>query len=306
MVDSCVNCVAGDLVKWGIVFASTTFPEPDRAVVMARAAESAGFESLWCPEHVVVAVGEGATAYGGSLDGRMDRLWRRGGIPDPLVWLAFVASQTSTINLGTNVVILPEHQPAVLAKSAATLDVLSKGRVRLGIGVGELPEEYEAVGMDFTNRGRRMDEYIEAIRALWREDVASFDGEHVRFDAVRCDPSPVRGTIPLHIGGASPAAIRRAARYGDGYFPWVGPGLDLHATLGRVIGEVRDEADRLGRDPAGIEITVGGARTVAEAERMAALGVHRMTVAIRAKELDEVVDELGRFGAEVIAATVDL
>jgi alkanesulfonate monooxygenase SsuD/methylene tetrahydromethanopterin reductase-like flavin-dependent oxidoreductase (luciferase family) len=145
-------------VKWGIVFASTTFPEPDRAVAMATAAELAGFESLWCPEHVVVGVGPNHTPYGGSLDGSMERLWKRGGIPDPLIWLAFVASQTSTIRLGTNVVIVPEHQPAVLAKSVASLEALSGGRVELGVGVGELPEEYQAVGMSFTDRGRRMDE----------------------------------------------------------------------------------------------------------------------------------------------------
>lgn len=293
-------------MKWGIVFASTTFPEPDRAVAMAQAAEAAGFESLWCPEHVVVAVGDGVTPYGGSLDGKMDRLWRRGGIPDPLVWLAFVASQTRRINLGTNVVILPEHQPAVFAKSAATLDSLSGGRVRLGIGVGELPEEYAAVGMRFSDRGKRMDEYIEAIRALWREEVTTFHGEHVRFEQVRCDPSPVNGTIPLHIGGASPAAIRRAARYGDGYFPWVGPGLDLHTKLRQVIGDVRSEAERLGRVPDEIEYTVGGFRTIAEAEQMAGLGVDRLVIAVRAKELGEVREELARFGEEVIAPTRDL
>lgn len=293
-------------MKWGIVFASTTFPEPDRAVAMATAAEAAGFESLWCPEHVVVAVGEGVTPYGGSPDGKMDRLWRRGGVPDPLVWLAFVASQTSTINLGTNVVIVPEHQPAVLAKSAATLDFLSGGRLQLGIGVGELPEEYAAVGMSFTDRGRRMDESIEAMRALWEQEVASYAGRHVSFENVRCDPSPARGTIPLHIGGASDAAVRRAARYGDGYFPWVGPGLDLHDTLARVIAGVRTEAERLGRDPDSIEMTVGGARSVDEAERLAKLGVDRLVVAVRSKELDAVRDELAAFGAEVIAATEDL
>jgi probable F420-dependent oxidoreductase len=293
-------------VKWGIVFASTSFPEPDRAIAMARIAESAGFESLWAPEHVVVAVGEGATPYGGSPDGRMDRLWKRGGVPDPLVWLAFVASQTSTIRLGTNVVILPEHQPAVIAKSVATLDALSGGRVLLGIGVGELPEEYAAVGMQFNNRGKRMDEYIEALRALWQNEVATFHGEHVRFDEVRCDPSPLSGTVPLHIGGASPAAVTRAAKYGDGYFPWVAPGLDLHATLRQVIGDVRAEADRLGRDPNSIEYTVGGARTLAEAEQMAALGVDRLTIAVRSKELGEVEDELGRFGDEIIRQTQDL
>ncbi len=226
-------------VKWGIVFASTAFPEPDRAVAMAKAAEAAGIESLWCPEHVVVAVGDHVTPYAGSLDGKMDRLWRRGGIPDPMVWLAFVAANTTVINLGTNVVILPEHQPAVFAKSVATLDSLSKGRVQLGIGVGELPEEYAAVGMEYTNRGRRMDEYIEAMRALWQQEVAAYHGKYVSFDGVRCDPSPVNGTVPLHIGGASPAAVRRAARYGDGYFPFVRPDLDLRETLGRVIPAVR-------------------------------------------------------------------
>lgn len=293
-------------MRWGIVFASTTFPEPDRAIAMARAAEAAGFDSLWCPEHVVVAVGEGATGYAGSPDGKMDRLWKRGGIPDPLVWLAFVAAQTSRILLGTNVVIAPEHQPAVLAKTVATLDSLSKGRVRLGIGVGELPEEYAAVGMEYTNRGRRMDETIEAMRALWEDEVATYHGEHVRFVEVRCDPRPFNGTVPLHIGGASAAAIRRAAKYGDGYFPWVGPGLDLHATLRQVISDVRAAAEQQGRDPDGIEYTVGGARTVAEAEQLAALGVDRLVIAVRAKDISAVVDELSTFGEQVIAPTADL
>ena len=293
-------------MKWGIVFSSTSFPEPDRAVAMARAAEEAGFESLWCPEHVVVAVGDNVTPYEGSLDGKMDRLWQRGGIPDPIVWLAFVASQTSTIRLGTNVVILPEHQPTVMAKSVATLDRLSGGRVELGIGVGVLPEEYGAVGMEFTNRGRRMDEYIEAMRALWEQEVSSYHGTFVSFDDVRCDPSPVNGTVPLHIGGASPAAVRRAARYGDGYFPYVGPTLDLHETLRQVIPAVRTEAERLGRDPGSVEMTVGGARTLEQVETMAGLGIDRMTIAVRAKEMEAVREELGRFGEEIILATRDM
>jgi probable F420-dependent oxidoreductase len=293
-------------MKWGIVFASTKFPHPDDAIDMAQAAEAAGFESLWCPEHVVSAVGDGVTPYSASPDGTMERLWRRGGIPDPIVWLTFVAARTTTINLGTNVVILPEHQPAVFAKSVATLDFLSKGRVRLGIGVGGLPEEYDVVGMEYTNRGKRMDEYIEAMRVLWQQEVATYHGTYVSFDNVRSDPSPFHGTVPLHIGGASPAAVRRAAKHGDGYFPWVGPGLDLHATLGQVIPAVRAEAEKLGRDPQSIEMTVGGARTVAEAEVMAKLGVNRLTIAIRSRETEAVRDELGAFGQDVIEATRDL
>lgn len=293
-------------MKWGIAFSSTAFPQPERAIAMAQAAERAGFESLWCPEHVVVAVGDSVTPYRASPDGRMDRLWKRGGIPDPLIWLAFVAAQTTDIKLGTNVVILPEHQPTVYAKTAASLDALSRGRLMLGIGVGELPEEYAAVGMAFSNRGRRMDESIEAMRALWTEEVATYRGAHVSFANVRCDPSPVHGTIPLHIGGTSNAALRRAARYGDGYFPWVDPDQDLDATLSRVIQHVRRDAEDLGRDPGAIEMTGGGARTVAEAERFAAIGIDRLVIAVHAKEPDAVEDELLGFGEQVIHPTRDL
>ena len=204
-----------DSMKWGIVYASTSFPEPDRAVAMATAAEAAGFESLWCPEHVVVPVGRDATPYRGSLDGKMDRVWRRGGLPDPLIWLAFVASHTTTIQLGTNVVIVPEHQPAVLAKSVATLDALSGGRVQLGVGVGELPEEYGAVGMEFTNRGQRMDEYLEAMRLLWKEEVASYHGQFVgRRGAVRPQPAPRHGAHPRRwdVIGGHPAGRPRRRR----------------------------------------------------------------------------------------------
>lgn len=127
-------------MKWGIVFSSTGFPDPDSAVALARAAEQAGFESLWSPEHVVMSKHPDATPYRGSPDGSMARLARRGGIPDPLIWFAYVASATSRIRFGTGVLILPEHQPVVLAKSAATLDHLCGGRLLLGVGVGDLPE----------------------------------------------------------------------------------------------------------------------------------------------------------------------
>jgi probable F420-dependent oxidoreductase len=293
-------------MKWGIVFASTGFPDPEGAVALARAAEQAGFESLWAPEHVVMCTSPAATPYRGSPDGSMARLGRRGGIPDPLIWFAYVAAATTRIRFGTGVVILPEHQPVVLAKSAATLDHLSGGRLLLGIGVGELPEEYLAVGMDFADRGRRMDEYIDAMRLLWCDDVATFNGRHLQFDRVECRPWPVRRSIPLLIGGSSDAAIRRAATRGDGYFPFVPPGQEPLVELPRLLSRVRAETRAAGRDPAAMEFTAGGARTVEDAKKYADLGVHRLTVAIRARTIGDMQQEVARLGDELVATTIDL
>ena len=289
-------------MKWGIVYASTSFPEPDRAVAMATAAEAAGFESLWCPEHVVVPVGRDATPYRGSLDGKMDRVWRRGGLPDPLIWLAFVASHTTTIQLGTNVVIVPEHQPAVLAKSVATLDALSGGRVQLGVGVGELPEEYGAVGMEFTNRGQRMDEYLEAMRLLWEEEVASYHGQFVAFDQVRCDPSPPGARCPSTSvgrhrrpsGGPSASATATSRTSGRsttsfpsfaGFWPTLTP-----SAIGWVATSTRSRSQSAA--PAPPRRRRPWPNSVSTAARSPS-----------AKEMPEVRDELARFGTEVIEPT---
>jgi len=293
-------------VKWGIVFSSTGFPDPDEAAALGRLAEAGGFESLWAPEHVVMSRAPGATPYRGAADGRMDRLARRGGIPDPLIWIAFVAACTTTIRFGTGVLILPEHHPVPLAKTVATLDHLCGGRLMLGIGVGELPEEYEAVGMEFSNRGRRMDEYIQAMRTLWRDDVASYHGTYVSFDRVECRPWPTRRAIPLLIGGASDAAIRRAATVGDGYFPYVVPDQDIREVLPALVARVRKEASAAGRDPDEIEFTSGGARTPADAKWFADHGVSRLTIAMRSRTIPELRDEISRFADEVISHTIDL
>ncbi len=293
-------------MKWGIVFASTGFPDPEDAVALAVAAEQAGFESLWAPEHVVQSRRTDATPYRGVTNGSMDRLSRRGGMPDPLIWLTYVAPVTSRIRLGTGVLILPEHQPTVLAKTAATLDHLSGGRLMLGIGVGELPEEYAAVGMEFRNRGRRMDEYIDAMRVLWRDDTATFAGEHVSFDQVECRPWPVRRAIPLFVGGASEAAIRRAATRGDGYFPFVFPGQDPLVELPKLLARVREETRAVGRDPDAMEFTAGGARNVEEAKVYADFGVHRLTVAVRGRTIAEMRDDVARLGDVLVAPTADL
>lgn len=293
-------------MKWGIVFSSTGFPDPDAAVALAQTAEEYGFESLWAPEHVIMSKVPGATPYRGVPNGSMERLARRGGIPDPLIWFAFVASVTTTIRFGTGVLILPEHQPVVFAKTAATLDALTKGRLILGIGVGELPEEYGAVGMEFGDRGRRMDEYIDAMRILWREDEASYDGEFVSFDRVECRPWPTNRSIPLFIGGASRAALKRAARTGDGYFPFIFPDQEPREQLPKLLAELRKETDAIGRPFEELELTSGGARTIDEARWYADQGIHRLTVPIRAKTIPDMRDEIRQFADEIIAKTDDL
>src|SRR5207302_1111111 len=131
-------------------------------------------------------------------------------IPDPLDLLAYLAGATSTIRLGTGILVVPEHHPLQLAKRAATIDRLSGGRLTLGIGVGWMREEIEALGVDFASRGRRTDECIAVLRELWTQQLASHSGEFFEFDGVCSFPKPVQPTIPVHVGGHSRAAARRA------------------------------------------------------------------------------------------------
>ncbi|MEM9714519.1 MAG: TIGR03619 family F420-dependent LLM class oxidoreductase, partial [Actinomycetota bacterium] len=186
-------------MRFGIVFANTgPFASPAGAATMARAAEAAGFDSLWTVEHVVVPAGyESAYPYSpsGKMPGQEDAP-----IPDPVVWLSYLAGLTSTIRLATGVMILPQRNPVVFAKEVATLDQLSGGRVELGIGVGWLEEEFDAIGVPFRSRGKMTDEHTHAMRALWTEDQASYDGEFVSFADCIQEPSPVNGTIPIHVG----------------------------------------------------------------------------------------------------------
>ena len=187
----------------------------DRAVIdaVAAAADKAGFATLWSGEHVVM-VDESASRYPYSDDGRIAVPAAADWI-DPLIGLSFAAAATSTIRIATGVLLLPEHNPVLVAKQAATLDTLSGGRLTLGVGVGWSREEFDALGVPFERRGARTKEYVEAIRTLWRDDVASFDGEFVHFDAVRVNPKPVRDRrIPIVVGGNSDAALRRVATWG--------------------------------------------------------------------------------------------
>ena len=224
-------------------------PEIIRAV--AAAADSAGFATLWSGEHVVL-VDEPASRYPYSADGRI-------AVPpgddwlDPLLALTFAAAATSRITLGTGVLLLPEHNPVLVAKQAATLDVLSGGRFSLGIGIGWSAEEFAALGIPFARRGHRMAEYVAAMRTLWSKDVASFHGEFASFDAVRVNPKPVHGRrVPVIVGGNSNAALRRVAAFGDG---WYGFSLTAAEAAERV-GVLAEQCQRLGRSMSELSVAV--------------------------------------------------
>ncbi|MER5859589.1 LLM class F420-dependent oxidoreductase [Streptomyces sp900105245] len=202
-------------------------PEVVRAV--ARAAEAHGFARLWAGEHVVL-VDAPVSRYPYSDDGRIavpsDADWL-----DPLLTLSFAAAVTERIGLATGVLLLPEHQPVVVAKQAATLDVLSAGRLTLGVGIGWSADEFAALGVPFAGRGRRTEEYLAAMRAVWRDDVATFEGEFTRFRDIRVNPKPVRERrVPVVMGGNGDAALRRAVTLADG---WYGFNLSTAQALER-------------------------------------------------------------------------
>ena len=280
-------------MDFGIVFANTgPFSQPDAAASFALAAEAAGFESLWTVEHVVVPKGYEST-YPYDPSGRMP-----GGedmaIPDPLIWLSYVAAATSAIRLATGILIVPQRNPVVLAKELATLDMMSGGRLELGIGVGWLEEEFDAIGVPFAGRGARTDEYVAAMRALWSERPASFHGEHVDFTDCILLPAPVAGTIPIHVGGHTEVAARRAGRLGDGFQPL---GLDPD-TLADRLKVMEQEATQAGRDPAAIELTLGGLlenTTADDVARARDQGAHRLLLSCRTDDLGELEGHLQGF-----------
>jgi probable F420-dependent oxidoreductase len=286
-------------MKFGLRYANLgRYADGPAAVELARAAEAAGFESIWTVEHVVVPHAY-QSRYPYSPTGRMGSGLEDYPIPDPLVWLAYVASATRTLKLGTAILILPQRNPVVTAKAVATLDHLAGGRrVLLGIGVGWLAEEFATLGVPFEDRGARADEYVAAMRALWSQERASFKGRFVAFDEVFCRPRPADGRIPVIVGGDSKLAARRAGRLGDGYFPARGAPADL-------LDEMRRAAEAAGRDPAAIEITVSAPPEPAEIEALAKRGVTRVAVPVSSSAgLPAQVrtpDDVLRYGERVIA-----
>jgi probable F420-dependent oxidoreductase len=288
-------------MKFGMMFANVgPFVQPDAATALAQAAEEAGLESIWTVEHVVVPKGY-ESRYPYSRSGKMPGP-EESDIPDPLIWLTWAAAATSTLRLGTGILILPQRNPGILAKEVATLDVLSGGRMELGVGVGWLEEEFRALGVPWERRGRRTDEHIEALRALWTEDLPTYNGEFVSFRDAISRPRPPQGTVPITVGGHSEAAARRAGRLGDGFFP----GRGSHDDLARLLEVMRAEARDCGRDPDEISVTSGGNgalgdKALDEVKALADLGVDRVVIPLLGFDVAGVRDALLRYGDEVVA-----
>ncbi len=283
-------------MKFGIGFATSgAFSDPTLLGQLAVTAERCGFDSLWSVEHVAIPVPH--APYAGSKDGKMP-----GGddvaIPDPLIPLAYAAAITKTIKLATGILILPQRHPIYTAKEVATVDLLSGGRVILGIGSGWMKEEFEALGINFHHRGAMTDEAIQALRALWRDGTSSFAGQHFKFGPLYSCPKPVRRDVPIHVGGHSTAAAKRAGRYGDGFFPTVmNP-----EKLKELFGIVRSEAKKAGRDPEAIEFScMTRSVDAANLKSLADLGVSRVVVNPPGTKPEALTRGLEKFQQEVIA-----
>ena len=289
-------------MKVGIAFANImNFGTPEGSIQFAQAAEKAGFESLWTVEHVIYPSNYDSK-YPYDPSGQM-AMAPDTDLTDPLIWLTWLAANTSTIRLGTGIIILPERNPLVLAKQVGTLDSFSGGRVELGIGVGWLKEEFEALGIPWERRGPRTDEYVAVMRELWSGNEVSFDGEFVSFDKVSSNPKPLNGSVPITIGGHSDVAAKRAGRIGDGFFPGKG-------DLNHMMSLVRESAEKHGRDASQIEVTWGsnelmGSDPVAAAEEMKEKGVSRLIVP-SIMFLNNTEEQLAEFGERVLSKIADI
>lgn len=263
-------------MKVGLAFGSSIAIDGPATVELCKEAEALGFESVWGGEHVILPDSI-HSRYPYTEDGKIPAEPDTP-IPDPLIWLAYASAAAPSLRLGTCILIVPQRNPLILAKELATLDQLSGGKVELGLGVGWLKEEFEALGVPWEKRGKRNDEYIEAMRALWAAPHAEFHGEFVDFDPCTCSPRPVNGNIPVIVGGDTDAAIGRAVRLADGYFPGEGDPERLRGLIQRL----HEAAERADRDPASIAINaMFGAQMmdpVAGVEQMLQANVDRIMV----------------------------
>ena len=244
-----------------------------RPDVLAREAEARGYESLFVTEHTHIPVSAGMVARDG---GPLDDKYRR--THDPFVALAFAAAATERLVIGTSVCLVIEHDPIVLAKEISTLDRLSGGRFVFGVGAGWNKPEMRNHGTDPATRHGNMRERVEAMKAIWRDDEASYHGKHLDFDPIWQWPKPVNGSVPVYIGGNGPRVEDRVLRYGDGWMP----NMKEIETLGPRIADLRARA---GKD---VPVTYYGA-TPENLSQLEAAGVNRALIVLESGPQAEVL-----------------
>jgi len=252
-------------------------------------AERLGYESVWLPEHLVLPVQMTRSPHPGDEHPPVPPTTP---VFDAFAYLGFLAGRTRHVRLGTHVYNLGLRHPFISARAVQTLDVLSGGRVEFGIGASWLEEEWRAIGLDFASRGRRVDESIEVCKRLWTEPEVAHDGEFFRFDAVAFEPKPLQQPWPpILVGGESGAALRRAARAGDG---WIGMSHTFESAAGQ-IARLRELRAESGRDTATFQICLGGPVGGADdVRRWEELGVTRLVVSPWRRSPDA-VDGMRRF-----------
>jgi probable F420-dependent oxidoreductase len=266
---------------FGVNFASCVDPELQRRV--AQAAEEVGFESVWTGEHVAMPIRDNPVPTPPETP-----------FLDSLVSLARIAGFTSHLRLGTGILVLPHHNPVLLAKALTSLDVLSGGRLIAGFAGGYVEGEFRALGIDFHQRGAITDQHLAAIRALWTEGEPRFSGKFASFSDVRFEPKPVqRPHPPIVIGGTAGPALRRAARVGDG---WYGFALTVEHTA-EIVAELARLRARAGRGDEPLEISLTTFEPLSDdlVARAEAAGIHRLIVfpRVRPNELEGTVRDLG-------------
>jgi probable F420-dependent oxidoreductase len=267
---------------------------PSLWVQITEEADRLGFESVWLPEHLVIPMQMGGSPYAGQ---EHPPIPPEVPVFDAFTYLGFLAGRTSTVRFCTHVYNIGLRHPFVSARAVATLDVISGGRAMFGIGASWLEAEWEAVGLDFHTRGRRVDEALDVCRRLWSEKVIEHHGEFFDFNPVMFEPKPLQQPWPpIHVGGDGPAALRRAALVGDGWIPMNHPLEQIPPAVTR-LAELRDAAGREGK----VEVTVGGSVAAPDdVERYAEAGVDRVIVRPW-KSSKDAIDGIRRFADEVMA-----
>ena len=282
-------------MKLGIVPINIGVKEPGQIVQMAQLAESLGYESVWTFEHVIVPL-DYASKYPYNASGKMGAPPETNFV-DPLIALTAIAAATSKIRLGTGVNILSQVNPLYMAKQAASLVFISNGRFMLGVGIGWLREEFEALGVPFERRGARFDDYVVAMRKIWSGEVVEHQSDFINWSGFKSYPVPIQNPFPVVMGGVKGKIFERIAKYGNGWYAPSGDPAELKGHL----DQLRIACDEAGRDMSEIEITCmwpgkGGADFLGELE---SVGVHRAVVPLGGGNAAEALTQIA---ADVIAA----